>query len=225
MSFPKWCYEGTYLPNIEDIKALPKYWNWSHDDFIHHNPLWTPFQILNDEFISSLSKEILDIIKNLLKPNITILEVGAWNGRLTYFLRKNLVRKNIKKKVALIATDNHSRFDAEDPYIYVRKIHWIPVKEYDIKKSIEKYNPNIIISSWMPDNIDWTEDFRNNESIQSFILIWNPEECGNRESWSNCQKFQWQEIIIKWNICWQDNLSITKRQKSKVVIFKRKNTK
>lgn len=99
MSFQEWAYNAEYLPSLEDLNKLPKLWTWNFDDFIHHNPLWTPFQVINKEFIDWLSNEIINKINQIKKEKITILEVGAWNGRLSYFLSKEINIYKIRKRL------------------------------------------------------------------------------------------------------------------------------
>lgn len=222
MCFPKWCYDGKYLPTISELKSLPRQWNCSQDDFIYHNPLWTPFQVINEEFISSLSEKISSVINDLPEANISILEIGAWNGRLSYFLKKNLVIENTKKNIFQIAIDDFSWIKREDPYIWMRRIKWIKVKESNVKEAIKKYKPNIVISSWMPHHEDWTKVLRGKKSVKAFILIWNPEQCWTEESWKECNNFEWKKVEVDWNICWEDSITYNRNTRSKVVIFKRK---
>ncbi len=223
MCFPKWCSTATYLPTIEEIDSLPVHWNCNKDDFIYHNPLWTPFQVLNDRFISWLSEELLNKINSFWKDNIKILEVWAWNGRLTYFLKQNLLMRDIKKSVELIATDDLSWHSKDDPYIWVRNIKNIPVENQDVEYAVTENNPDIIISSWMIKNEDWTIFFRHCKTVQNFILIWEPRQCGTDNSWSNCDLFEWQEISVDGNISWTDWGISWWRKSSKIVMFSRKN--
>ena len=228
MGFPDWCRDPEHLPTLEEIDKIPNHWNWCKSDFIHHNPLWTPFQVLNKEFIEGLSKEITELSKSLDTDNVSILEVWAWNWRLSYFLKKELTIDKVKKQVRQIATDDFSWHEWEDPYIWVRKIDWMWVNDCNIQDSLSIYKPNIVISSWMPDGQDWTQYFRNNPNIDSFILIWNPGQCWKKESWESCDNFTWKEINITWNICWEDMSFMWNSDESysNIVIFKRnkKNT-
>lgn len=228
MSFPKWCRNPEYLPNLTDIEEIPNEWNWCKSDFVHHNPLWTPFQILNEDFIKWLSYEIIKIIDSIKNKDITILEVWAWNWRLSYFLKKEINIENTKRNVIQIATDDFSWIEKNDPYLYVKSIKWISLENCNVEDSIKNYKPSIVISSWMPHNEDWTEVFRKNNHIDAFILIWNPDECWTDKTWKNCNNFKWEELKIDWNICWQNfsnnwKRSILKTMKSysKVFLFKR----
>ena len=206
MAFPEWSRDPEYLPTLNDLEDLPKNWNWCKSDFIHHNPLWTPFQILNKEFIESLSKEILKITNRLSGQNITILEVWAWNWRLSYFLEKELTIGKVKSKIKQIATDDLSWFDCDYHEIWITKNKWIPLEDCNVENSVNKYKPNIVISSWMPDKEDWTSFFRKNKDIDAFILIWDPQECGTNESWEDCKYFKSEQLEIEWNICWRDSM-------------------
>lgn len=224
MTFPKWAYNAEYLPSLEDLNKLPKLWNGNFDDFIHHNPLWTPFQVINKEFIDWLSNEIINKINKINKEKITILEVGAWNGRLSYFLSKEINILQNKKKVDSIITDDYSWFnkDDENPYFYMKKIDSIKIENYNYEEAIDKFQPDIIISSWMPLNEDWTKKFRESESVENFILIWTYIDCWTVESWDECDNFEWQEISIKWNLTWRSISTQSDFGSSKIVIFNRK---
>ena len=57
------------------------------------------FQILNEEFISSLAKFLIKL-NGFYKDKSPIVEIGAGNGKLSYHLKKNGVN--------IIPTDNHS---------------------------------------------------------------------------------------------------------------------
>ena len=136
----------------------------------------------------------------------------------------------LKKNVKVIATDNFSWFNCDNPHIWIKKNKWIPVEQLNIIESIEKYNPNIIISSWMPQE-DWTKVFRESSSIEAFLLIWDNDDCWNNDSWKECNLFKPQELEIEWNISWRDSYShFTYIQspdyqpQSKIILFKRKKT-
>lgn len=221
MVFPNWCLNPHHLPSLEDISSLPKTWNWSFDDFKHHNPFWMQFQVLNDEFVTSLSEQLLREISLLWQSDVTLLEVWAWNGRLAYFLNKKMLEASVKERVKLIAIDDYSRDKAQDLYIFMKKIDWIPVEEIDVIKAVDSYKPDIIISSWMPANRDWSKYFRRCCNVKHFVLIWNPEKCWTKKTWSECSDFSAKELVINWNICWEDNLDSTQKY-SKIVLFSRR---
>ena len=237
MWFPKWAYDPKYLPSIENLPEIQpdsQTWNFGFSDFIAHNPLWTPFQLLNQEFIEWISNELLKVIKEISNENIKILEVWAWNWRLSYFLKKDLIIEKTKKSVEIIATDDFSWFTDEfeencQSDMFFEKCKWIDVENLNVEKSIKKYNPNIIISSWMPHKEDWTELFRKNENVDAFLIIWNVDECWTDNTWKECDEFELKELNVKWNISWKDgldNISYIKSNwynpTSKVVLFKRK---
>jgi len=237
MWFPNWSSDPEYLPSLDElseIKSDQKTWNFGFSDFIAHNPLWTPFQVLNDEFIKWISEELLKIINKVSSKNIKILEVWAGSWRLSYFLKKELTIENTKKNIEIITTDDLSWFEDENTIfdnheIYLKNNEWICVENLDAKKSVEKYEPNIVISSWMPKNKDWTLFFKDNKSINAFILIWVPSDCWTEETWKECDLFKLKILDIKWNISWRDgHLPLTYLtsknydSSSKVVLFERK---
>jgi hypothetical protein len=108
--------------------------------------------------------------KNQKQP-IKILEVGAGNGRLSYFLEQSLEKK-VPGKFSIIATDSFG---------------WSSItKDFDVQKkdaitAVKEIEPDIVIASfvsWMdnPEN-DRTPNSLNTPNIKEYILI-GPEGPG-----------------------------------------------
>lgn len=138
------------------------------------------YEILNGEFIGSLSRHLTQGIEKLYRETgrpVTVLEVGAGDGRLTYHLERRL-RKRLGNRVKVIAVDNGQ--DIIKPLV--------PVENLDQKEALRKYQPQIVISSWMPNDVDFTQDFRNTPSVQEYLLIGEPDSgmCGDGlATWGN----------------------------------------
>jgi hypothetical protein len=136
--------------------------------FDKDNPV---FEVLNKEFISALGDYFSQRAAALgatKESPITVLEVGAGNGRLTHFLRKSLEEK-CPGKINIIATDNGS-WGLQERF---------PVEKISHKEALEKYNPKIVIFSWMPYEEDITNDFRSAKNVDEYILIGDSECCGD----------------------------------------------
>lgn len=216
--FPKWVKNPGYLPTLKELKDLKEDRLW--DDFVHHNFNGSEFQILTKEFVDSLAYAILKEIERLPKDAVNILEVGAGNGRLAHFLEEALENKNKNKNISLKAADDFS-WDNQmggsmGSPIWIRKI--FPVDALPVAEAL-KNNPDIVIVSWMPRDEDWTKLFRENPSVQSFIMIGREEDCGTEASWLSDDVFQRSDIVAGGNVCWSD--FIPGEGGSKVSVFSR----
>jgi len=71
------------------------------------------------------------------------------------------------------------------------------VERLDYKVSLKKYNPEIVIVSWMSKDLDMTPDFRAKQGVQEYILIGEVDygACGSLETWgANIQGApRWEE--------------------------------
>lgn len=150
----------------------------------------------------------------------TILELGAGNGRLAFFLRRQLMNSghgktkssNFKKtKKSNKNSDYHFQNKAaiskqfnsmKIEYIAIDHGGWSIrknatssdlgvdgyVEKLDYQKALLKYQPDLVLVSWMPMGEDWTRHIRNMKSVQEYILIGETDDgcCGhNFETWGN----------------------------------------
>jgi len=173
--------DPSYLPTHEDINHAFMSKDGSFDTeawkkFCNDNEC---YEFLNEEFISALGDYLGQRVKSLGNLNenpITILEVGAGNGRLCHFLNQK-IEAQILKKINLVATDSGkgSGMGKIEPLF--------PVEMMDYKDALQKYQPKIVINSWMPSEIDFTQAFRDSQSVDEYILIGEPDSgmCGH--SW------------------------------------------
>ncbi|KAK9804711.1 hypothetical protein WJX72_001354 [[Myrmecia] bisecta] len=101
---------------------------------------------------------------------IVILETGAGRGGLTLHLDNYLKETGSAGKYAMHATDNKS-WDVRDALILVEAL--------DYKAALAKYQPDIVLTSWLPEG-DWTPDYRATASVQEYLLIGEPFDgcCG-----------------------------------------------
>jgi hypothetical protein len=148
------------------------------------------YEILTVELISSLS----DYLRKFQKrggPSI-VLEVGAGNGRLSYFLSNMLNQKDSgtssrlqQGEYVIISTDSGIRgLDEECGAAF-------PVEKIACTEALLKYTPDVVISSWMELGQDWTSDFRKCTSVQEYILIGEADSgvCGRLwETWGVCSE-------------------------------------
>lgn len=201
--FPEWVKDPKYLPTMEDLKALRQQGLW--DDFIHHNPNGNEFQILTKEFVDSLSKYLSAEISSLPKESVSVLEVGAGNGRLTYFLKEALEQEIKDKQIIFKAVDDFSWDDKMGaslgaPY-RIKKI--FDVEQLSAAEALNT-EPDIVISSWMPKDEDWTSLFKKNKKLHSFILVGKEDDCGTEKSWQPDDEFERNDIDVEGSVCWSD---------------------
>jgi len=130
------------------------------------------YELWTRDYISGLARYLLDRIDDMdhSSPKETIvLDVGAGDGRLAYFLRQGMEEFRRKSSSAnipsIVATDDGSwRAPLYDNrHILVEKLSAV--------ESLDKYGPRldedgnaktrlIVLCSWMPPGQDWTAAFR-----------------------------------------------------------------
>ena len=217
--FPEWVRDPDYLPTIDDLRTLHSQQLW--DDFVHHNPLGSQFQIYTKEFVDSFAKFITDKIKEQTKKEIAIMDVGAGNGRLTHFLEEtigNQIKDKIIKFSAIddLSWDNKISSSGGSPF-WIQKN--FKVEELSIEEAL-KNDPDIVVCSWMPKDEDWTKFFKENINIKIFIMIGEENECGTESSWQPDKDFIRVDVAVDGNVCWSD--LYPGRSNSKVAAFIRK---
>jgi hypothetical protein len=158
----------------------PEWKEWLELVFDRNNPI---FEIWTEEYIRAFGNYLAQRVEELggTEENPTvILEVGAGNGRLTFFLQEKL-NEIMPGKVKIVASDSG---DWRIPPAF--QVDNIPHKE-----ALAKYKPRIVIFSWMPYGYDCTSDFRASESVDEYILI--------GESDGGCCGDEWQTWGQNWS--------------------------
>lgn len=155
------------------LSVLAPYCNWFGLD-----------QLLNREFNDALAEEI----KKLgLAP---ILEVNAGSGDLARSLRQ--------RGIELAAVGSGQRPLRKG----VSNSDGVPPK-MGHREAMRKYQPRLVICSWMPQGADWTKDFREDKTIQAYLLI--GEEKG--KDWAEYPG--WRSRVLKgpnkWSLCRLDH--------------------
>ncbi|HAM88187.1 MAG: hypothetical protein US83_C0010G0005 [Candidatus Falkowbacteria bacterium GW2011_GWC2_38_22] len=174
--------DPNFLPTRDQIiKAFPDWHQWFEFCFNKENPT---FEFLNNEYLESLTEYFIDKNKeygtNKNEP-LVILEIGAGNGRLSHFLQQKLDSK-IPRQTKVIATDSGA-WTIKNDFL---------VEQLNHNEAIEKYNPKIVIFSWMPYQEDSSKDIRKFKSVQEYILIGETDGgcCGDEwETWGQ----SWRE--------------------------------
>lgn len=141
------------------------------------------FQIWTKEFMDAFA---LYLNKTLSRPDALILDCGAGNGLLTLWLKRYGLN--------VIAVDSRSE---EWKFTQNGKIpDW--VLQMEVSEALEKFQPELVIASWMPPvhlgswGYEWTKDFQSCSSVKKYILIGEEyiegdfPQCGCRFSWEGC---------------------------------------
>ncbi len=135
------------------------------------------FEVFNRTHVNALAAYIVD------SGWSRILEAGAGDGRLSRYLseaihrvfRRRREKGEHPRQIRIIATDNGS-WNIETVF---------PVERLDLASALQKYDPELVIWSWMPIG-DWTYLIRQHPSVKEYLLIGEAEggECGNADTWN-----------------------------------------
>ncbi len=140
-------FEITHL-----LKKNPPRSYWEIQDFIKRtskelalnlvdNKYELGYEIITNELIDQLSDRIIRWLAT--KDTLTVMEVGAWNGRLAFNLQQKLNTK-APGKIHVVAIDNNKEFWAEK---------FFSIDNTTFEKSVDRYKPDIIVCSWMPQHV------------------------------------------------------------------------
>ncbi len=141
-------------------------------------PYRNHYEILTEDFIRALGdyigKRIFDLGKQKGNQPIIILETGAGNGRLSHFLKNQLLKK-VGLNFKIIASDSGTWKIKPD----------FPVEEIDVEQALRKYNPDIVVSSWETHSShDWTKYYEENQNVKEYVLIEIPREHSSSRKFS-----------------------------------------
>ena len=195
--FEKIRLDPVFLPSIEEVKKYGKE-NFGYskmrqllngrkksDGMICE--IWT------EEYISRISLYLAELIRELNgggKNPVTVLEVGAGNGKLSHFLRER-IEGHVPGAADIVACDSYSDESVRKYGAYI-PLH--PVEKLSHDEALKKYSPDIVIFSWMPYGYDCTDDFRATESVSEYILIGEDGCCGRAwETWGSPWAYGYDE--------------------------------
>jgi len=146
------------------------------------------YEFLTKDYINALSKHIRnrceEIYNTTGQTEINILEVGAGTGQLTWLLdrahSKTLHSKSSQRPwtCKYIATDTGT-WSTRHQKGSVQELQTVERMEY--KSALAKFNPSVVLCSWMPLGEDWTDAIRQTSSVQEYILIGETDDgcCGH----------------------------------------------
>lgn len=158
--------DAFYLPSLIELQeAFPlensfrtdsKEFPWLCPDFTKHNVKINNYQVYTQEFIESLASY-------LHSRNLRIVEVGAGDGRLTYFLKRSTFGDDLDIR----ATDIKDWEDKgkTNTSVDVEKLGYLEaLKKYSTEKLL-------VLSCWMNVDVAWAKDFRAEPMVQEYVLI------------------------------------------------------
>ncbi|OGI65560.1 hypothetical protein A3A95_02800 [Candidatus Nomurabacteria bacterium RIFCSPLOWO2_01_FULL_39_18] len=174
--------DPAYLPHLAEILtafAPDRNKEISEEEELAYIKLWQNYlnregspvyEFLSEEFLIALSNYLSQRIKTVYHGTkaspVVILEVAAGDGRLTHFLSQKL-EKLVGKCVKIISMDSGK--DYVDPH--VRITPKFPVERISQVDALVKYRPTIVICSWMPEDVDFTREFRHTSTVKEYVLI------------------------------------------------------
>lgn len=172
--------DPSYLPTLEEARSARLYNDEDWLDFCRAQESQL-YEIFNQEYVAALASYIVERAREYgatpEKP-MTVLEVGAGEGKLAHFLAQECERLAPGLVKIIASTSATTIWSLTKPRY--------PVEIADYADALEQHNPDIVICSWMPNEIDWTADFRKTTSVKEYILIGETDEgcCGDHfETW------------------------------------------
>lgn len=150
---------------FEDERVFNQYFDFS-------DMTRAKYEALNSNFINTLTNHIVSSAdRNSGGAPAVILEVGAGDGRLSGFIRQRLWALGIDD-ISVIATDSGEWEITPEAEVITM----------DQAEAVQQYKPDIVISSWMPMQVDFTADFRTQPSVKEYILIGEVDHgcCGDQ---------------------------------------------
>lgn len=186
--------DPSFLPNLHEVHSYFGFGSKGNAAFHNFCKTHKIYEFLTQEFVEALAgyleKRILEI-HTTQKKELRILEVCAGDGRLTHFLQHFLDQK-VPNQYSITASDSGEW--SIKPVFPVVKINHL--------QALDQIQPDIVICSWMPKGKDLTRDFRLTASVKEYILIGNPQECG--DPW-----LTWGEKSNKTSAFEQDGFQLT----------------
>jgi len=184
---PTMTVDGVEYPNPLDHVTLmfhAKAWEYDKVTKKEYPSKQQQFQFWNKQFNDALTK-----VLQKMKPKL-ILEVGAGQGILSKIL-----------------TDRGFNVKAIDNFSWPFDKRYFKIEKIDYKNALLKYQPDVVIGSWMPLGTDWTKDFRKTKSVKHYIIIGEVDACcggdwTDRKTWP----MKRENEISKYALCRTDDL-------------------
>eukprot|EP01063_Lacrimia_lanifica_P027345 TRINITY_DN3825_c0_g2_i1.p1 TRINITY_DN3825_c0_g2~~TRINITY_DN3825_c0_g2_i1.p1 ORF type:complete len:344 (+),score=119.04 TRINITY_DN3825_c0_g2_i1:55-1086(+) len=151
--------------------------------FVNVTPLWHYCEMrdIHDFYTAEYTERLAEFLASLpLDEGDVVLEVGAGQGALTKFLRREPALK--EAGLALVATD-------ADPFPDVEALSY--------QAALRKYAPKVVLCSWMPYGEDWTPAFRDCGAVLGYVLMGPLALSGCLAGWSLPAGGAWQAMHLE----------------------------
>lgn len=190
-----------------DSSEITKIITWFEDHYIHatvpptHAECWNFFTSISEPlflwgtvrrlpiFQLWTQESIQTIAQDLIRFHAkNVLEVGAGDGKLSYWLSHHLSSVNI------VASDSLQWAHKNREWKILQNPPNVLVLDYG--DAIQVIQPDTILSSWMPLGQDWTSAFRSSVHVQQYALIGEGQDgaIGHPLAWSeDVEGWQWWE--------------------------------
>lgn len=158
--------DRSYLPALSEVREAEEHPEYGRrfGEYNRSASEGERFEIWTAEYIDALAAHLAARLQD--GPGV-VLEIGAGDGYLAKFLRDRLRAKEI----SVYATDIDSPEDGAE------------VEALECEQALLAYQPDVVISSWMPDCTEWTGGFRATPTVEEYIVIGAPALCGTRLTW------------------------------------------
>jgi len=151
--------------------------------------LWKTFsemhmhELLTLEMVDALAEHILTTLNQVNSTATTlpvVLELGCGSGVLAHHLGIRLCGK-----ATVVGCDDFTNqiptttlFDTTETETTCNNVTLVQCSASD---ALNKYSPTIVLCSWMPSGIDFTEQIRQTEHVQEYLLVGiaNTSTCGD----------------------------------------------
>lgn len=161
--------DPTYLPSYAELSRLGEHAEEGFrrligDPLVHGFTYgYRRFEIFTQEYIAGLTDLILaERDRQGISGGFGVLETGAGDGNLSYFLKQELARRQ-EGGVFVICTDSGD--------LGIEPIVPDHLEFIEAGQAVHIFNPNLVVQSWMSGRLDLTSAFRSNESVGSYVLI------------------------------------------------------
>lgn len=137
-------------------------------------------EVLTRQLVDALAERVLPLLRKATPGDASIvpgaataapvlpvvLECGAGNGVLARHLAARL-----RGAARVVAVDDFSS----------RIGTLAPVEQLDCAAALRKYAPDVVLASWMPAGVDWTEAVRACASVRGYVLLGEADSstCGD----------------------------------------------
>ncbi len=191
----------------------------------------TRYEVHTREHVAALASYLQQRRSALVGTSaaLTVLEVGAGSGELSWHLRAALTGCGVE----LTATDSGARG------LHEQSPAGVHVLLESCAAALLRVRPHVVLACWMPLGVDWTAAFRSCESVREYVLIGEADSgmCGDAwRTWGirNCDekvivppyeadRFERVDLeaLSQWQLCRADERWAS-RGRSRTVVFRQR---